>query len=41
MTKRNVDEELKEQIKEIENGMGLSKGYTNLEEIWQDLEKGD
>ena len=31
----------KEQIKKIENETGLSKGYTNLEEMWRDLDKED
>lgn len=41
MIQIDTDEELKEQIKEIENGTGLSKGYTNLEEMWQNLDKED
>lgn len=32
---------VKEQIKKIEKGVGLSKGYTNLEELWRDLDKED
>ena len=28
-------------IKDAENGIGLSKGYTNLDEMWKDLEKED
>ena len=28
-------------IKDAENGIGLSKGYTNLDEMWKDLEKKD
>lgn len=28
-------------IEDIENGKGLSKGYTNLDEMWEDLEKED
>lgn len=26
-------------IEEAEKGIGLSKGYTNLDEMWKDLEK--
>ena len=37
----DTDEKLKEQIKKIENETGLSKGYTNLEEMWRDLDKED
>ncbi len=28
-------------IKDAENGIGLSKGYTDLDEMWKDLEKED
>lgn len=28
-------------IEDAENGIGLSKGYTNLDEMWKDLEKED
>lgn len=28
-------------IKETEQGINLSKGYTNLDEMWKDLEKED
>lgn len=28
-------------IEETEKGIGLSKGYTNLEEMWNALEKED
>ena len=28
-------------IEDTEKGIGLSKGYTNLEEMWKDLEKED
>lgn len=28
-------------IKEAEQGINLSKGYTNLDEMWEDLEKED
>lgn len=28
-------------IKDVENGVGLSKAYTNLDEMWKDLEKED
>lgn len=37
----DTDEKLKEQIKKIENETGLSKGYTNLEKMWRDLDKED
>lgn len=28
-------------IEEVEKGVNLSKGYTNLDEMWEDLEKED
>ena len=28
-------------INDAEEGIGLSKGYTNLDEMWKDLEKED
>lgn len=28
-------------MKEAEKGINLSKGYTNLDEMWKDLEKED
>ena len=28
-------------IEDAEKGLNLSKGYTNLEEMWKDLEKED
>lgn len=28
-------------IEEAEKGINLSKGYTNLDEMWEDLEKED
>jgi RelB antitoxin. len=28
-------------IGDAEKGIGLSKGYTNLDEMWKDLEKED
>ena len=28
-------------IEDAEKGIGLSKGYTNLDEMWEDLEKED
>ncbi len=28
-------------IEEAEQGVNLSKGYTNLDEMWEDLEKED
>ena len=30
-----------EAIEDAEKGIGLSKGYTNLDEMWKDLEKED
>lgn len=41
----NVDTKLNEEtikaIQDLEKGIGLSKGYTNLDEMWKDLEKED
>ena len=31
--------ETKKAIRDTEKGIGLSKGYTNLEDMWRDLEK--
>ena len=28
-------------IEDAEKGIGLSKGYTNLDKMWKDLEKED
>ena len=28
-------------MEDAEKGIGLSKGYTNLDEMWEDLEKED
>ncbi len=28
-------------LEEVEKGKGLSKAYTNLDEMWEDLEKED
>ena len=36
-----LNAEAKKAMEEIEKGIGLSKGYTNLEEMWKDLEKED
>ena len=34
-----LNEETIKAIKDAEEGKGLSKGYTNLDEMWKDLEK--
>jgi sugar-specific transcriptional regulator TrmB len=39
--KKDLREKLEEGIKDTENGIGLSKAYTNLDEMWKDLEKED
>ena len=36
-----LNSETKKAMEETEKGIGLSKGYTNLEEMWKDLEKED
>ena len=36
-----LNAETKKAMEETEKGIGLSKGYTNLEEMWKDLEKED
>ena len=36
-----VPDAIKKAIEDAENGIGLSKGYTNLDEMWKDLEKED
>lgn len=33
--------ETKKVIRDAEKGIGLSKGYTNLDDMWRDLEKED
>ncbi len=33
--------EMKKAIIDAEKGIGLSKGYSNLEDMWRDLEKED
>lgn len=39
--KPKLNEETIKAIKEVEQGVNLSKGYTNLDEMWEDLEKED
>lgn len=36
-----LNAETKKAMEETEKGIGLSKGYTNLEKMWKDLEKED
>ena len=36
---RLIDEETIKAIEDVEKGVGLSKGYTDLNEMWNDLEK--
>ncbi len=36
-----LNAETKKAIEDAEKGIGLSKGYTDLEEMWKDLEKED
>ena len=36
-----LNAETKKAIEDAEKGIGLSKGYTNLDEMWKDLEKED
>ena len=31
--------ETQKSINDVEKGIGLSKGYTNLDDMWRDLEK--
>ncbi len=31
--------EIQKSISDAEKGIGLSKGYTNLDDMWRDLEK--
>ena len=44
-TNVNMDEKLNDEtikaIKDAEKGIGLSKVYTDLDEMWKDLEKED
>ncbi len=39
--KPKLTQETIKAIEEAEKGVNLSKGYTNLEEMWEDLEKED
>ena len=39
--KPKLNSETIKAIEEAEKGINLSKGYTNLEEMWEDLEKED
>ena len=36
-----LNKETMKAMEDIEKGIGLSKGYTNLDEMWKDLEKED
>ena len=36
-----LNAETKKAMEETEKGIGLSNGYTHLEEMWKDLEKED
>ena len=36
-----LNAETQKAIDDAEKGIGLSKGYTNLDEMWKDLEKED
>ncbi len=36
-----LNAETKKAIEDAENGIGLSKGYTNLDEMWKELDKED
>ena len=36
-----LNEETLKAMNDLENGIGLSKGYTDLDEMWDDLEKED
>ncbi len=38
---RLINEETIKAIEDAEKGIGLSKGYTDLNEMWNDLEKED
>ena len=39
--KPKLNAETIKSIEDAEKGIGLSKGYTNLDEMWNDLEKED
>ncbi len=39
--KPKLNEETIKAIRDAENGMNLSKGYTDLDEMWKDIEKED
>ena len=39
--KPRLNTETKKAIEDAENGINLSKGYTDLDEMWEDLEKED
>ena len=39
--KPKLNEETIKAMKEVEKGKNLSKGYTDLDEMWEDLEKED
>ena len=36
-----LNRETMKAMEDTEKGIGLSKGYTNLDEMWKDLEKED
>ncbi len=36
-----LNKETMKAMEDTEKGIGLSKGYTNLDEMWKDLEKED
>ena len=37
--KPKLNKETLEAIEDVENGIGLSKEYTSLDEMWEDLER--
>ena len=39
--KPKLNAETLKAMEEVEKGINLSKGYTNLDEMWKDLEKED
>lgn len=39
--KPKYNKETIQAIEDAKNGINLSKGYTNLDEMWEDLEKED
>ena len=39
--KPKLNQETVKAIEDAENGINLSKGYTDLDEMWEDLEKED